>query len=369
MSISNGFCGWVISFFFCCLFISGFGFIHADSMSFTPYAITKVLDLGARFIDGQSVGVNDKQNLFLSDFCKKNDIQLLNKSFLETELFGKASFLCSDVNQFLQEHGFSIQLQEVQTPKPFYVAAIQHVIAQWLSEGSPDIISIFTQIGDERLCKQYQAVCIDKNTNKMKNFEVFGDYQNPILCMYTKTGDLVYMMSDSQKNGPSDEFDLYAKIKKICEKEIAYKASGRWDDFVEAIFPLVSLTQSKSLSWILGLEFISTGSLQDPYNISQALCETQFKMDARGVEVKCAVTCSGECMDFYVPTLVVEPPLYLWIERPGVSNPYFYAYIDEDSLVVKEPTIEPVIFEPIKHSEPAVNFDLNSFNWSFLLDI
>ncbi len=52
----------------------------------------------------------------------------------------KASPLIDELNTFLQQHGFSIQLQPIPDPKGFGVVAILDRAVKWLTAGEPQNI-------------------------------------------------------------------------------------------------------------------------------------------------------------------------------------------------------------------------------------
>ena len=88
---------------------------------------------------------------------------------------------------------------------------------------------------------------------------------------------------------------------------------------------------SKRRSWLIGMR-TTMGEGHQEAVISQALQQTKFKMNQLGARVKSAVAIgiskTSASIEILEP-IIINKPFFLWIERPGLSFPLMYAYIDE----------------------------------------
>ena len=117
-------------------------------------------------------------------------------------------------------------------------------------------------------------------------------------------------------------FDLSARV-----DAIRHSLGEAPDDYDTVTFPMVDLACREDLSWLLGLELGDSSGQQ--WTVSQALQQTRFQMNEVGARVRSAsaMAVMGAAMD--KRDLVIDRPFYLWIERPGVTQPVLDAYLAE----------------------------------------
>jgi hypothetical protein len=76
--------------------------------------------------------VNDQQKTFIEYYWpNRADLDLLK----DEEIKSKASRDVNDVNQFLKDNNFKIQLKDLRNPLAFYVASMLEVVLEWEKEG------------------------------------------------------------------------------------------------------------------------------------------------------------------------------------------------------------------------------------------
>jgi hypothetical protein len=190
----------------------------------------------------------------------------------------------------------------------------------WAAEGA------VTQVRGKRTFAIYPAVSMHENAGGFSLF-TSAAHTEPIMQIQTKSGDLVCMTSaelGASEKSMKRNLSLLEKIKTIAisEKTVCYDYNG-------VIFPMVDLDQEVDISWLKGM------LVTPDFYIAQALQQTKFKMNEKGAHVKSAVALGLECTacpekSMRLP-LVIDTPFYLWIERPGVTDPIFAAYVTEEN--------------------------------------
>lgn len=270
--------------------------------------------LGARRVWS---AVNALQSLFLNDFFSRR-VEL--SCFSEKELRAWASMAAPDLNEILVREGFSIRLPDF-GPDEFGVVSILDVMAEWLAMGRQLSLRVDKQI--------YPAVhmmptsLIDDVFVRLFDASVSSAHTHPLVRLNTKSGDSVFM---TIADHVYDDFGLMSRIDDIRKSSgVSVCISAPW-----LLFPMVDIDLETSLDWLVGMHTITAHG--DQAKIISAVQQTKFKMNHLGARVKSAVgiglATTSVHVDLTEPILIDEP-FFLWIERPGLSFPLMYAYIDE----------------------------------------
>lgn len=250
--------------------------------------------------------VNQQQQNFLDHyFVKRKELN----EFSSKEIRSWASKSDLFLNTILKKEGFSIQLKPFSSPNEFGVVSILDVYVEWIKEGEISTIT-FQE-------KNYPSVTIKQD------FSVFSSprHVHPIAAIKTKpkgwwpfkSQDVVWM---TVANKPLSGFKLLDRIHEI-RRQLAKK-----DNYTFVTFPMVDLNQEENVSWLCGMTI--KGSI-----LTQALQQTRFKMNELGARAKSAVAIAL-FRSALEEGVVIDRPFYIWIERPGVSEPIFAAYITEN---------------------------------------
>ncbi len=253
------------------------------------------------------VPVNKNQEVFVEQYLPKTqELEFLKPE----EIRSCASKDVAEVNTFLRDNGFAIQLEEG-SELSIYVASILDIALKWKEAGTK------TQLAVEGTT--YPAVSMKKGYS----IERAKDGRN-ILAIACDNGDTVYMtLADKSIEG----FELLEAVQQLAEdtQEVTHEYAG-------VTFPMVELSQKEDISWLIGLWY--NNPLE--WKVMQALQETRFSMNEKGARAQSAVAVELEprCMPTK-PQLVIDGAFYLWIERPGMSVPLFAGYIDKGDW--KEP--------------------------------
>ncbi len=249
---------------------------------------------------------NNAQTLFLERYYAKAD-EL--KKLSHEEMRSCASKDIEVVNKFLSDNGFTIQLEQAKGDC-FAVASILDILCKWTVKGQKDFIT-FDNAGNSTK-KTYPAVRM-KEGYTIRQTET----DNPLLVIDTENGDKVFMTIAEK---PLEGFELVERVQELSStsnEDITCR-------FEDVLFPMVDIDQKGSIDWLIGLRFAPD------WFISQALQQTRFQMNEEGAAAQSAVAISIEkCINRHrPPTLRIDKPFYVWIERPGMTLPLFAAYVD-----------------------------------------
>ena len=280
------------------------------SLTITTWPIVKSLLIASQVIGADPatwVAINPKQTEFLQQYFTTT--QMADCAyFTNAELKSLASKDVNELNQCLAAEGFAIKLKPFESANSFGVVAIFKVLVEWLTAGTKTELTYAEQT--------YPAVSMTQD------FQVFtpDDQQiaaSPVAAIATKSGDTVYLcIADHQ---PASDFTLLTEIQQLkAELQPA-------TDYTEVIFPMVDLNREEDLSWLLDLQ-----TADNTWYVKQALQQTKFTLNEVGAKVASAVAVEIKVRSSFKPAakkLLIDRPFYLWIERPGVSQPVFAAYL------------------------------------------
>lgn len=280
------------------------------SLTITIFPIVKSLLIASQVIGADPAAwtaVNAKQTEFIQQYFTTTQ-HTDCAAFTSAELKSLASKDVTELNQFLAAEGFAIKLKPFESANSFGVVAIFQVLVEWLTAGTKTELTYAEQT--------YPAVSLTQD------FQVFTPTTSqiaaaPVAAITTKSGDTVYLgVADHQ---PASDFALLAEIQQL--KADLQPAT----DYTEVIFPMVDLNREEDLSWLLDLQTVDTICY-----VKQALQQTKFTLNEVGAKVASAVAVEIKVRSSFKPAakpLIIDQPFYLWIERPGVSQPIFAAYL------------------------------------------
>jgi hypothetical protein len=250
--------------------------------------------------------INETQRRFLADFFAacRGEIEGLS------EIESIASYSVDEVNAFLRERGFTIQLTPW-SPPDFGVASVLNLLVEWIEAGEVTIVT-----ADDG--RQFPGVRIGDDGVRFFNVP---DHPNPVAELGSKSGDHVYMTMLDQ---PPDGFDLIARAQQLAEHK-----RPSWG-FGGLVFPMVNLDQKVDITWLIRMQTRSDDGL--PARIAQALQQTKLKMNEVGARAESAVAIeiTLRVMDAPKPDHVINRPFLIWFERDGLSRPLFAGHITPD---------------------------------------
>lgn len=245
-------------------------------------------------------GVNTLQDLFVGDYfdmCKAGIIGL------EDAIQSIFSFSADEINRFLAEKGFSIQLDPLEDNE-FGVASVLDILLSWQSPGKKCLIQSSGQSFDGVELKGGVDFC------SSRNFPT-------VVKIRTQSKDCLYLAI------PDCEPDGDVEMMSYAKELMTTRFFGSAYDGVR--FPMVNYDQVVDISWLLGLR--TNASNGDEVYISQAHQQSKLRINEFGARAESAVALGvtrGICMNsFYT----IDKPFMAVIVRDGVPCPVFVAYV------------------------------------------
>jgi hypothetical protein len=255
--------------------------------------------------------VNEQQRQFLEEFfqpCRQEGGSI-------AEIESIAAFSADEINRFLRERGFQIQLRPFQSNerwKEFGIASVLDLLVSWLEPGQERTLT-----GRDR--REYPAVRLTKTVS---SFYQSARHPHPIAQLKTQSSDLVYL---TRLEHTLADFELFRYAQDLTGTlEPIYDYDG-------VIFPMVDLKQEEDVSWLSDLHTTNLEGRET--KIAQALQETHLAMNELGAHAKSAFAGSvmmSMAMRRPNPDLVIDEPFLIWFERPGLSKPLFVGRISEE---------------------------------------
>ena len=262
--------------------------------------------------------VNDFQEQFLEDFfSRRSELGMLS----DLEMRSWASWLASELNEILEQEGFSIRLQDFADGE-FGVVSILDAMAAWPVEGT----AVKLLADDQRYDAVHMLYTVFTDDAAVRMFSAGTSiiHDQPLVRLNTQTGDSLWM---SVADRVYADFALVDRIDAL-RRTFELQNHASW-----LMFPMVDLDVETNLGWLTGMH-TTVGSSVHRAVISQALQQTKFKMNHRGARVRSGVgtgfATTSARLEINEP-IVIDEPFFLWIERPGMMCPLMYAYIDEQN--------------------------------------
>lgn len=237
------------------------------------------------------------------------------------ELQAWAKETAEELNAILEEHGFSIRLDPWQkSPDKFGVVAIYDITIEWLVEGAvtnsakePYIIP-----GNGK-----PAFRLDGEKNEIWFYELKD--RVVIKIPGKRRGDFLCL---TKASGALEQFTLLKEVESLRKQmtidELVMSYGG-------AVLPNIVFDTKDTLKidWLIGLH--ATDAAGSPWVVKQAKMQAKFALGRKGARGKVAVALQFERMAISMhtppPDYVVNHDVIIWMERDGVSEPYFVAYV------------------------------------------
>jgi hypothetical protein len=281
----------------------------SKTRSITTYTLARALIAAEEFMGGNCGwnGTNGVQEDFLTNFF------LPNEALSIEEIETKASQAAAELNKFLKENGFDIELEEL-GPNEFGAVSILDQLVYWLEKGEK--VPIYTDQSE------YPGVQLKKGVSA---HEVPG-HNYPVVSIETKNKEenqgagkaIVHM---TILDDPPSGFDLISKT-------MGLKNGGQFVSCDEVQFPMIDLNLQGELDWVVGMATQATNG-QD-WSISKGIQQTKFRMDEVGARVQDAVAITLERCCSMSSRIVIDKPFLLWITKEDLLYPTFTAFLDTD---------------------------------------
>ncbi len=244
---------------------------------------------------------NKVQLLFLEQFFK----QCRGEIGKIPEIESIASWSVEDINAFLRQRGFTIQLRHIDA-NTFAVASVLDLLVEWKNKGD-----IRTVRGIDGL--DYAGVRIGKDSVE---FYKASGHRHLIAALETKTGDTVYMTMVDRE--PADGLNLIILAEALSERMRPTFPMN------SVIFPMVDLNQQVDISWLI--DMATRGIDGQPAWITQALQQNILRINEVGARAKSGVA-MAVTRGMTPPDLIINGPFLVWFERQHLAKPLFAGYI------------------------------------------
>lgn len=279
--------------------------IPTGSTSITLLTLIKAMDEFNQEYKGDWSAVNPEQKAFL-EHCYPYIKQLHRYS--ENELFGKVSGDYQVLNSFLQEHGFTIQLNPF-GPESIGIVAILKLLLKWQEVADTSTITYNN--------KEYPAVKMNSNIG----LYISPAAHQPILAIKPDKKDTLVMMmpADSRYEG----LHLFFKIQQLL-KGIKRMRPDDYDK-LEAVFPMINMNNEADISWLVNME------KGDEWTVSQALQQNKLEVNQFGAKAESAtaiVMTRGFSETYHY---VIDQPFFFFTIDMKTRFPTFIAYLEPDS--------------------------------------
>lgn len=276
------------------------------------YPIITALSNAAQHVEAKTpwTTVNENQSTLLENFYSKMEKEANSIKDIQT----RVSHVVEELNSWMKERGFEIQLKPFEKPEDFGVVSILDVLVEWIEPGRKTTI-----LKDD---KSFQAVKISSDNSDVM---MSTKHPNPIAVLETKSGERVCLTVAEQ------ELSGFELTNKCCELS---KSKTQIHKYGDVIFPMVSLNQEVDISWLKNLWCIGNDSPSGNIaKVAQAFQQTKFRMNEIGARAESAVAigmmrCAS--VRYPPPPLVIDKPFLAWIERDNLSMPLFTAYVTEE---------------------------------------
>ena len=134
---------------------------------------------------------------------------------------------------------------------------------------------------------------------------------------------------------PTDSFETLEMARHLISTQ---KYTSSYFESYSVSFPMVDLDIKPDITWLIGMRTMRTDNPDKGWEIDQALMQTKVKLNEEGAEVREAVALGVRCFcaSFDLKRqFVIDEPFMFVVQRDGLKEPLFSAYIDVDGWIKK----------------------------------
>lgn len=248
--------------------------------------------------------VNDLQTRFLDHHFAHTrgiDLDVVESTVSRSE---------REIMAWLAKRGFEIQLNPC-GPTGFIAASVLDVLLEWLEHST----TADTIIGANH--RRYEAV-------KMKLRAVRFFSASTQLIVQVQTNDpstQVYMTM--LEHPPLDEFEIINLARQFNATKVPSQ-----EQYSGVTFPMIHFEEKRNLDWLIGLYTHNQNGLI--MSIDEAIQMNRLRMNHEGVRAQSAAVVTMRSFSPQVP-LLIDRPFLFWIQRDGVAEPLYTAWLGYDA--------------------------------------
>lgn len=253
--------------------------------------------------------INPQQEALLDQypFVRQGLRTLKDVDLLES----RSSYDVTVINEWLKSRDFTIQLEDMERPDAFYLAAIFEQLVKWRIAGSSESFYDFDDGGE------YAGVSMVEGFSVLKSA-----YSSELVAKIDTEvdGEYAYMMM-------MDEPDVEANLSVIVGDVMSNLEEVEVSDDFELSFPKVSLDMLIDIEWLLEMWGIVPSG--EKIKVAQAFSQGMLKINEFGAHAKVAAAVAT-VLESMKPGLRINKQFLFWIMKDGVSFPLFPAWIDKE---------------------------------------
>ena len=223
-----------------------------------------------------------------------------------------ASFSAQEVVNWLAKRGFTIEIEPF-NPLQFGLASVLDVLLRWI-EGNAERHTISSGDGSERAGVKIHG--------HIPFFKAEG--HSEVVIEVPNRDEKTHVYMTILENPPTDEFGLVRLARQLSMTRTPLRLR-----FHGVIFPMIHLEEKRDLDWIVGLRMTNGGN--PPLRIHRAVQMVRLRMNEQGVRAQSAAVMTMRAAGAPPVPFVINRPFLLWIERDGVDEPLYTAWLNYDS--------------------------------------
>lgn len=254
---------------------------------------------------------NQRQEYFLQNIWPtcRTEVDVLTSLGL---LDATASDTVKEVNAWIAERGYDIQLDDIGVPS-IYTACEFKALVMWAKEG--EVRPLVGKNG-----KQYDdAVWMNED------LQFFSDGKSDNVIVKIPTRDQMFAAYMQVCEKPNDE--VFGLVQQAQEVQEVMKQVYTHDSLH---FPMVHINHQVDLSWMLGMA--TKNQKGEVLDIKVALQQTILMINEKGALAKSMAALGAvRAISIPKPTLEINAPFLFWLSSPESDLPLFAAWIDYDN--------------------------------------
>jgi len=232
----------------------------------------------------------------------------------------------TEINDFLKEHGFDIELDEFSGPESFGVASVLNVLVKWLVKGEE------TQLCVQRTGQVYPGAKLPNEDGMLQFRAANVDFdwdtntrtiERGIITIKTQSDDLAHVIPMAEVPEGRSLVELAGEL--IHATDLKDMTGALREGL---IIPMVNLDVEHDVGWLEQMETTSESGKRAW--IEQAKQQSKLRLNHEGAraESAAAMEIGLECMP--APPFTVDEPFLFAITRPGLAEPLAVFHVTEE---------------------------------------
>ena len=217
-----------------------------------------------------------------------------------------------EMMKFFTERGFTFDISPYGDGN-FGLGAVLKLAMKWFVKADPFQI----RTND----RNFEGVKLNEEDNPVAFFDTLG-HHSPIAEIKVQNGDSIFVT----KFGGEVEDKVFG-LTKAAQSLSARKKPNY--DFESVSVPMLNLDLTTDLDWLIGTR-VTAGDR--PFVCNDATQQNRLRLNRDGALAESATHMGFECLSISIPkqNLILDEPFLFWVERDGLPEPAFTAFVAED---------------------------------------